>query len=60
MDQAMYVIPGVGEAGFDTEASPGNGPYYAKLYDLARGCDTCGYDSIEEAIQELHDAVEFA
>lgn len=51
MDQAMYVIEGVGEAGVDTEASPGNGRFYAKLYDGSH--DTCGYDSIEEAVEEL-------
>lgn len=47
----MYVIEGVGEAGVDTEASPGNGRFYAKLYDGTH--DTCGYDSIEEAVEEL-------
>ena len=51
MDKAMKVIQGVGEVGIDTEASPGNGPYYVKHY--ATGYDVCGFDSVEEALMEL-------
>jgi hypothetical protein len=40
-----------GEIGIDTEASPGNGPYYAKMYDGS--FDGCGYDSADEAWAEL-------
>ena len=47
----MKVIPSVGEAGLDTEASPGNGQYYIRLYDGS--VDECGYDTIEDAISEL-------
>jgi len=53
MDITMKVIPSVGEAGLDTEASPGNGQYYIRLYDGS--VDECGYDTIEEAISELED-----
>jgi hypothetical protein len=52
-DQTMRVIPGVGEAGLDTEASPGNGKFYVRLYDGSY--DMCGYDTIEEAYAELVD-----
>lgn len=51
MDKAIKVIQGVGEVGIDTEASPGNGPYYVKHY--ATGYDVCGFDSVEEALMEL-------
>jgi hypothetical protein len=51
MDITMKVIPSVGEAGRDTEASPGNGQYYIRLYDGS--VDECGYDTIEDAISEL-------
>ena len=43
----MKVIPSVGEAGRDTEASPGNGQYYVRIYDGSY--DACGFDTIEEA-----------
>jgi hypothetical protein len=49
----MRVIPSVGEAGLDTEASPGNGQFYVRLYDGSY--DMCGYDTIEEAWEELVD-----
>jgi hypothetical protein len=52
-DQTMRVIPGVGEAGLDTEASPGNGQFYVRLYDGSY--DVCGFDTIEEAIEDLVD-----
>ena len=51
MDIAKKVIKGVGEVGIDTEASPGNGPYYVKHY--ATGYDVCGFDSLDEALMEL-------
>ena len=53
MDQVLKVIPSVGEAGLDTEASPGNGQFYVRIYDGSY--DVCGYDTIEEAIAELVD-----
>jgi len=56
-DQTMRVIPSVGEAGLDTEASPGNGQFYVRLYDGS--FDRCGYDTIEEAWEELVDIVGF-
>ena len=52
-DHTMRVFPGVGEAGLDTEASPGNGQFYVRLYDGSY--DMCGYDTIEEAYAELVD-----
>ena len=53
MDTTMRVIPNVGEAGLDSEASPGNGAYYVRLYDGSY--DACGFDTIEEAWEELVD-----
>ena len=50
-DKVLKVIPGVGEVGIDTEASPGNGPYYVKSYIVEY--DVCGFDSLEEALLEL-------
>jgi len=41
----------VGEVGVDRESSPGAGQWYMKHY--ASGTDLCGYDSQEEAIEEL-------
>ena len=40
-----------GEVGIDTEASPGNGQYYAKTYDGV--LDSVGFDTLEEAWDEL-------
>jgi hypothetical protein len=40
-----------GEIGIDTEASPGNGEYYVKLYDGSY--DVCGYDTEAEAWEDL-------
>ena len=40
-----------GEVGIDTEASPGNGQFYAKTYDGE--LDACGFDTLEEAWAEL-------
>ena len=50
-DKVLKVIPGVGEVGIDTNASPGNGPYYVKSYIVEY--DVCGFDSLEEALMEL-------
>lgn len=50
-DRVLKVIPGVGEVGIDTEASPGNGPYYVKSYVVEY--DVCGFDSLEDALMEL-------
>ena len=41
----------VGEVGIDRESSPGNGQWYMKHY--ASGKDNVGYDSYEEAVEEL-------
>jgi hypothetical protein len=41
-----------GEIGFDTEHSPGNGPYYMIHY--RSGATICGFDSENEALDELH------
>ena len=51
MDRVIHVIQGVGEIGIDTEASPGNGQYYVKMYDGSY--DSCGFDTSEEAMAEL-------
>jgi len=45
----------VGEVGIDRESSPGAGMYYMKHY--ASGLDLGGYDSREEAMDELRYAV---
>lgn len=42
----------VGEAGFDREASAGNGAYYVRLYDGSY--DATGFDTLVEAIAELN------
>lgn len=51
MDKVIKIFPGIGEVGIDTEASPGNGAYYVKLYDGSY--DAVGFDSEEEAVEEL-------
>ena len=51
MDQAIYVIEGVGEYGLDLDHSPGVGPYYVKLYDGSY--DASGFDTEDEAREEL-------
>ncbi len=51
MDIVKQKIAGVGEVGIDTEASPGNGRWYVKHY--ATGYDVCGFDSLQEALDEL-------
>jgi hypothetical protein len=51
MDTQLFTIEGFGEAGFDSEASPGNGSFYVKLY--SGEFNSSGYDSLEEAIDEL-------
>ena len=56
MDKVVRIIEGVGEIGFDTEASPGNGNWYVKLYDGS--FDGLGYDSEEDAYAELEDVQE--
>jgi hypothetical protein len=40
-----------GEVGIDTEASPGNGQYYAKTYDGR--LDSVGFETLEEAWDEM-------
>ena len=45
----------VGEIGIDRESSPGGGQYYMKHY--ASGLDLGGYDSREEALDELRYAI---
>ena len=51
MNINVKVVPGVGEVGVDTQASPGNGPYYVKHY--RSNFDMVGYDSEAEALEEL-------
>ena len=54
MDQVTRIIEGIGEVGIDTEASPGNGQYYARHY--ASDYDSCGFDTEEEALEDaLHE-----
>jgi hypothetical protein len=50
MDQ-MIRANSYGEVGIDTEASPGNGQFYAKTYDGE--LDSVGFDTVEEAWAEL-------
>lgn len=51
MDECIFVLDGIGEYGLDPLASPGNGPYYVKLYDGSY--DATGFDSLAEARAEL-------
>ena len=51
MDYPKRIIPGFGEVGIDSEASPGNGSYYVKVYDGSY--DRCGFDTEDEAYAEL-------
>ena len=51
MELPIYAVLGKGELGIDTEASPGNGQFYVKLYDGSY--DACGFDTEEEARAEL-------
>lgn len=51
MDKMIKAVEGFGEVGIDTEASPGNGQYYVKLYDGSY--DAVGFDTLEEAEAEL-------
>ena len=50
MDQMIRATT-YGEVGIDTEASPGNGQFYAKTYDGE--LDSVGFDTVEEAWAEL-------
>ena len=50
MDQ-MIKATAYGEVGIDTEASPGNGQFYAKMYDGSY--DAVGFDTVEEAWAEI-------
>ena len=45
----------IGEIGTDSEASPGNGAYYVKLYDGSY--DAVGFDTAAEALAELKAAI---
>lgn len=47
----MIKATAYGEVGIDTEASPGNGQFYAKTYDGE--LDVVGFDTVEEAWAEL-------
>jgi hypothetical protein len=46
MDKVLKVVNGVGEVGIDTNASPGNGPYYVKHY--ATGYEEDDYEDTNE------------
>ena len=55
--KVMHKGKEIGEVGIDTEASPGNGKWYAKHH--ASGMDTLGHDSKKDAVAEVrwvHDA----
>jgi hypothetical protein len=51
MMDKMIRATAYGEVGIDTEASPGNGKFYAKTYDGE--LDAVGFDTVEEAWAEL-------
>ena len=51
MDFIVRIVEGVGEVGIDTEASPGNGRFYAKHY--ASDYSAVGFDTEEDALMEL-------
>ena len=50
MDQVIRATS-YGEVGIDTEASPGNGKFYARTYDGQ--LDSVGFDTVDEAWAEL-------
>ena len=50
MDQVIKSTT-YGEVGIDTEASPGGGQFYVKMYDGSY--DAVGFDTVEEAWAEL-------
>lgn len=52
MNQMIETYLGFGEIGADTEASPGNGRFYVRLYDGNH--DVCGFDTVEQAREELY------
>jgi hypothetical protein len=56
MDKPIFQLANVGEYGLDGEASPGQGPYYVKLYDGSY--DASGFDTEEEARLEFEYIVE--
>lgn len=49
--KVMHKGKEIGEVGIDTEASPGNGKWYAKHH--ASGMDTLGHDSRKDAVAEV-------
>ena len=51
VDRTVRVLPDVGEIGIDSDASPGNGSWYVKLYDGSY--DVVGFNSEAEAWREL-------
>ena len=51
VDRTVRVLPNVGEIGIDSDASPGNGSWYVKLYDGSY--DVVGFNSEAEAWREL-------
>ena len=51
MDIMIGRIEGFGEYGIDTEASLGSGRFYVRVYGGV--FDACGYDSEQEASEEL-------
>lgn len=51
MEKVLHVVEGYGEVGIDTEASPGNGQFYVKMYDGSY--DACGFETEAEALEEL-------
>lgn len=54
MDIVLKVIEGVGEVGRDTTVEL-SANYYTKLYHY--DFDGCGYETLEEALEELEYAV---
>lgn len=48
----MKIIEGIGEAGWDITYMPEH-KYYIKLYNWVYDVPVSGFDTIEEAIQEL-------
>ncbi len=56
MDIVMKVIEGFGEAGRDTTVDS-DAQFYVKLYNPELQFDMCGYETLDEAIQELEYAV---
>ena len=56
-ERILKAIPDVGYVSIDSEASPGVGRY--AVVHFASDYDVCGFDTFEEACEELDLVIEF-